>query len=196
MAATKLARKDLQRFYGKHLPKKMRELFDNIVEHSTPAEAVQLDEELAMSRAVATQIVQLGSLAFEDQAKEKLKTEDMVFAADLIQRSMNHVRDMAIAASRIEKDAELKVSMRVINVFVDRIIRAVNEACGNDFETAQKIIDHINETVVLPNEGEISSTGTEITPDQQVCEMDRMILGELGNPINDNDNPAESEIGS
>lgn len=175
-------RREMKSFYGERLPQTIGAVFEDLL-RNPPNESIQLTEELALTRAIAREIVSIGSIALDPEYSDKLRLNDKVDAAAIMTGALNQVRDMTLAASRIEKDTEDKISIRVVYVLMDRIIRAIQEACGQDFELAKRIVQHIDNTVIIPEESEIETTGTEITPDMQVSKMDEMITGENNFPL-------------
>ena len=86
---------------------------------------------------------------------------------------------MVLAVSKIEKDAEDKVSTKAIQLFVRQIVKAIHTACGGDIELAKKIERQIDKDVRLPKEGEdlTQDCTTTATASDFVLEMDKVTLG-------------------
>lgn len=120
-------------------------------------EQVSLYEELAVARATATQALKLASPLFEDQTNAtpemKKLLNDPAFKAlalSTLNDAMGRVKDLVVAASKIEKDAEDKVSVKVINLFILQILRAIESVVGDDRELLMKINDAIDTQVKMP----------------------------------------------
>lgn len=158
------------RFYKRVLSVKLNELLEEILQ--TPhEEQVQLYEELAMSRVFAGEALQLVSVAME--SKEDTTKQ---LAIELSKGALNHVKDMVLAASTIERNASDKVSLRVLNMFVRQIVQAIYKACGTNIQMAERIVALIDETVKIPQEEDCDFGGTSATPDMIVEAMDKTIV--------------------
>jgi len=109
-------------------------------------EQLSLYEELAVSRSTAIESLQLFDVAMEN-GNDKARS----LACECVREAMNHVRDMCLAASRIERDADDKVSARSISLFISQVIRAIHTVTP-DVELAMKIEKEIHKSVRLPEE--------------------------------------------
>lgn len=132
---------------------------------------VSLHEELALTRAAADQAVRLAGAALD---KGDAKTKDL--AIQCMVDALGNVKEMALAVSKIERDIEDKVSLKVIDLFIMQIMKCIYSAVDED--VAQHIEQLINKNVRLPAPGMDPSRlieGTLITPDQIVQDMDNTI---------------------
>ena len=136
-------------------------------------EQVALYEELAVARAAAAQALKLASPIFEP--KKSLTPEVATLAEDpqfkalalsTLKDAMTTVKDLVVAASKIEKDAEDKVSVKVINLFVIQILRAIESVLGADHDDLlRKIQKAIDEQVRMPlNDKQDAVINIEISP--------------------------------
>jgi len=155
-------------FYRHKLGPTLRKAVDELL--SAPhADQVQLYEELALARMQVQQV-----LALIEPAMKKQDTAAL--GAGLLHESLSHVRDMCLAVSRIEKDADDKVSLHVVDSFIVQILRAVYRACGDAHaDIAKRIEEEIETSVRLPVGGDVLAGGTTLTPDQVVKEMDASV---------------------
>ena len=136
-------------YYSKHLGPKLAEL---IKEHLDKPhdEQVALYEELAIARATACQALQLASPLFEDSGKT-LEPELKSLMMSTLNEAMKSVKDLVLAAGKLEKDSKDSVSIKTLNLVVMQIITAVHDVCGTEnLGIAEMIADRINERVRLP----------------------------------------------
>ena len=145
-------------FYGKVLGPKLRDRVEELL--SKPHnEQVQLYEELAISRATAAEALLLSSPLWDEEQAGRLTSETKALMIQTLGQAMDNVKNLVIAASRLEKEAEDKVSTKVLNLIVMQICVAVNEVCGTEhMSIAQAINDAIDEKVRLPLNNKIAST--------------------------------------
>lgn len=134
-------------------------------------EQVSLHEELALTRVAADQAVQLAGIALDkgDADTKNLAIQCMIEA-------LGNVKEMALAVSKIERDIEDKVSLKVIDLFIMQIMKCIQSAVDED--VAQHIEQLIHKNVRLPAPGIDANRlteGTLITPDQIVQDMDNTI---------------------
>lgn len=148
-------------YYHKYLGQKLRDKVDGFL--NMPAqEQLALYEELAISRTTALHAIQM-----YDAAVESGNTTSITLGIECVREAMNHVRDICLAASKIEKDAEDKISARSISIFVTQIIRAIHKVCPDE-KLAMRIEHEIHNSVRVPKELE----ATESTPSDVVVSMD------------------------
>lgn len=159
--------------YGKYLGDTLKKAVDDFL--SEPHhEQVSVYEELAISRLAASQAIKLAQPVLEGRIE--LSAETRALALGCLQDAMNNVRDMVVAAARIEAIATDKVSIRILDTFVTQIIRSIYRVCGDDDEMAAAIEVEIRKTVRLPSK---ESEGIDILP-STILEMDSTITGDGG----------------
>jgi len=154
----KTGRRKLPSFYSKYLgPKlsdKVKELLD--VPHD---EQVSLYQELAIARANACEALKLAQPLYNDDATSKLTPELRSLMISTLRDAMSNVKDLVLAASKLEKEAGDKVSIKVINLIVMQIIMAINDVCGTEnVVIAEAIARAIDERVRLPLNDKLNPT--------------------------------------
>ncbi len=154
--------------YSKHLGKTLKACFADFL-GAPHGEQTQLYEELALARSMTLESVKLFEAAMASNVD---RTKALAYS--LLKDALNHVRDMCLAVSRIEKEAADKVSLGTIDLFVVQVIRAVGRVV--DESTTKLIEKEIRDTVRLPKstdaEVPVGPLGTELTPDVEVTAMD------------------------
>ena len=137
-------------FYSKYLGPKLTEMVrQNLNEPHD--EQVQLYQELAITRSMACEAIKLAQPLFDDDMRKLLDAETQAMIFGTLQSSMSAVKELVLAAARIEKDSKDKVSLKVINLIVAQIIAAVNAECGTEnADLAEAIAKKINDKVRLP----------------------------------------------
>ena len=143
-------------FYSKYLGPRLTEMVrQNLNEPHD--EQVALYQELAITRSMACEAIKLAQPLFDDDMRSKLDTETTAMIFSTLQNAMSSVKDLVLAAARIEKDSKDKVSLKVINLIVAQIINAVNQECGTENEElADAIGKRINDKVRLPMNDKIN----------------------------------------
>jgi len=137
-------------YYSKYLGPKLSEQVKDALNRPHD-EQVSLFEELAVSRGVATQALKLAQPLFDPQQATKLDLDTKVAILGALNQAMAAVKEMVLAAARIEKETKDKVSLKVINLIVTQIIMAVNEVCGaENLDIAEAIAMAIDNKVRLP----------------------------------------------
>ena len=112
-------------------------------------EQVSLYQELAIARAAACEALKLAQPLFDDDTK--LNPETRALIIETLGQAMTNVKELVLAASKLEKDAGDKVSMKVINLIVMQIVFAINDVCGTEhLDLAKAIGKAIDERVRLP----------------------------------------------
>jgi len=160
--------------YSKHLGKVLQDKLNEYL--SEPhSEMLGLYEELAIARVTVED-----SLKLFDAAMNKGDTAARMTASDLIRTALNHVRDMCLAAAKIEREAEDKVSLRVVQLFSNQIVRCIHRVCP-DRGLAIRLEREIRENVRLPKE--VDTTGVDFTVGDQLKDMD--LSTEPGDEDND-----------
>jgi len=137
----------LPSFYSKYLGPKLSERVKELL--SKPHnEQVALYEELAVARAGACEALKLAQPLFEEK---ELSDETKSLIISTLNSAMANVKDLVLAASKLEKEQDDKVSIKVINLIVYQIIVAINEVCGTEHQSiAEAIAQAIDEKVRLP----------------------------------------------
>lgn len=139
---------------------------------------INLYDEIAIARLAAVQALKLAEPVLNGTVD--VKPEVTMLALDCLRESMNHIRDIVIAAAKIEAAAGGKVSLRVIDLIVIQVIKAIHDVCPN-VELADKIEKQIRDTVRLPSENApvdgVIAVGVESTPEVMVMEMDQSVCG-------------------
>lgn len=161
---------NIPRIYSKYLGKTLKEELEAFLGQSHHQQ-VSVYEELAISRVAAAQALRLAEPVLTNDIK--LKPETVALALSCLRDAMNNVRDMVVAAAKIEALATDKISIRYLDTFLTQIIRAIYIACGDEDGIAEVIEQEIRENVRLPI---VSDLGTDSTP-STVLEMDESIVG-------------------
>lgn len=143
-------------FYSKHLGPKLSERVRELLDHPHDVQ-ISLYEELAVARANACEALKLAQPLFDEKTKLNPETRSLII--DTLGTAMTNVKELVLAASRLEKDAGDKVSVKVINLVVMQIVMAINDVCGTKhLGIAQAIEKAIDERVRLPMNDKLSPT--------------------------------------
>lgn len=146
----KTGRRRLPGFYSKYLGPKLSERVRELLD-APHDEQVSLYQELAVARASACEALRLAQPLFDDRQSAKLSPETKSLIIQTLGQAMSNVKDVVLAASRLEREAEDKVSMKVINLVVMQIVLAINDVCGTEhLALAEAIGKAIDERVRLP----------------------------------------------
>jgi len=114
-------------------------------------EQVSLYQELAITRSVACEALKLARPMFDPDLRKQIDDETAAMCMTTLNSAMASVKDLVLAAARIEKDSKDKVSIKVINLIVAQIITAVQDECGEEHESlAESIAQAIDKKVRLP----------------------------------------------
>lgn len=135
--------------YSKHLGPRLKSALEAYLA-APHCEQVALYDEIALARAQVSQALALARPVFEDDPRVKVTAEMRAMALSVLRDSVDHVMRLVSAASKIEKDAEDKVSIRAVNLFIVQIINAVRSVVGDDEALVRRITDAIDEQVRLP----------------------------------------------
>jgi hypothetical protein len=171
--------KHMGQFYHRTLKSTVREKVEEYlaVPHE---EQLSLFEELAVTRASAEQKVaewDQAVLALEqetDPKKRKIKQELADLAAYGMRQALNEVRDMCLAAARVESSQRGLVTPLMLQLFVNQMVRLFYRQLPQ--ETAEMLEKHIRDfrlEVKLPED--YQSQGTDLLPDQTVLLMDQTV---------------------
>lgn len=137
-------------FYSRYLGPKLSERVAELMGKSHD-EQVSLYEELAVARATACEALALAQPLFEPEQSAKLNAETKALMVQTLNQAMSSVKELVLAASRIEKDADDKVSLKVVNLIVQQIVVTINETCGTDqAPLAEAIAKAIDDRIRVP----------------------------------------------
>ncbi len=147
---SKTGKRRLPSYYSKYLGPKLKDRIEELL-NKPHDEQVALYEELALARATAAEALLLAAPLWDGTQSEKLNPDVRALMVQTLSQAMNNVKDLVLAASRIEKEAGDKVSIKVINLIVLQIISAINDVCGTEnLDIAKAIEAAIEEKVRLP----------------------------------------------
>jgi len=151
----KTGQRRLPGFYSKYLGPKLSERVKELLD--TPHdEQVSLYQELAIARANACEALKLSQPLFDGT---KINNETKALIISTLGEAMKNVKELVLAASRLEKDQEDKVSMKVVNLIVMQIIIAINEVCGTEhIVIAKAIASAIDNKIRLPLNNKLNPT--------------------------------------
>ncbi len=136
--------------YSKFLGPKLKDRVEELLKRPHD-EAVNLYEELAVARAIACEALRLAQPLFDDDQELKLTPQTKALMIQTLGQAMDEVKDLVLAASKLEKEAGDKVSLKVMNLIVMQIVLAINDVCGTKhLGLAEAIGAAIDERVRLP----------------------------------------------
>lgn len=122
-------------------------------------EQLSLYEEIAMTRIAAQEAIKLSAPLFNEETAGKLAPETKALMVETLHSAMDGVKEMVVAASKVENAAHDRVSLKVVNLIVYQIVCAVHEACGDEhIDLAEAIAKLIDERVRLPMNDQIDPT--------------------------------------
>lgn len=162
--------------YNRALTKTLAESI-NTLQAAPPAKQLQIFDELALMRDVATEAVKLYSIAREASAAapDNMKLTEQVLAMGAVMREhLNEVVKLCEAAARMEQQAKEKISVPQLHFFVDQLVHAIYLACEGDVIMAKHIEQSIRTNVLLPSMS-AGDQGTLLTPDLDVQAMDATV---------------------
>lgn len=167
--------KHLPSFYKHRLTETLSSRVEVLREVSNE-DQLQLYEELALMRDAATesivvydQSLALLSLKPEDPELKKL-VED---ASKDMRRALESVGDYALKAARIREMTAGKMDSHAIASVIHQMTRIAHDVCeGAHSEVAVELERRLREDIVMPL---ADNRGTDITPDQDVLDMDETI---------------------
>lgn len=168
------------RFYRKFLGPSLREAMEEML-CAREDEQMSLLEELALMRNMAGEAIGLyqGALSIgllpngqPDPTKEQARRLAITNAVSLMSASLEQVRVMAKTASDISAQGKDKYSIATLEVIVEQIVKMVDQCFGDNDEGIKAFNLLIRENLKIPKRG---VDGTELTPDQDVLDMDATI---------------------
>lgn len=122
-------------------------------------EQLSLYEEIAMTRIAAQEAIKLSAPLFNEETAAKLPSETKALMVETLSSAMDNVKEMVVAASKVENAAHDRVSLKVVNLIVYQIVCAVHEACGDEhMALAEAIAKLIDERVRLPMNDQVDPT--------------------------------------
>lgn len=141
-----------------------------------------------MARVLCEEAIKYGVVILESE-DDDIRRDGLADATETIRRALNHVRDMVESASRVEKNAEDKVSIHAVNLWVMQVQRAVKRGVESALpkkpKTAARIVKKIAKeielNVTLPGPGDMKVPeveGVSTTPSDIAAAMDESVLGE------------------
>jgi len=145
-------------YYSKYLGPKLSQVVNELLD-APHDDQVSLYNELAIARASAMQALALAQPLFEESSDVKLNPELKALIIATLGESMKNVKELVLAASKLEKESSDKVSIKVINLVVHQIITAINDVCGTEnMVIAEAIAKAIDERVRLPLNDKLNPT--------------------------------------
>lgn len=179
----------LPMFYQRRLTKTLKKAVQESLGR-TNAEQIALYEELALVREAAGQAVQNYGEAADLQADfesaisagKKISEQDFLAvksvtseAAGQMVAELKNVEHFASAIAKIEAASKDNVTIHLLNSIVHQTVRLFYEVCGvENIALAQRFEKLMKDKIVLPSQMS-NATGTTITPDMDVLEMDGLI---------------------
>jgi hypothetical protein len=137
-------------FYSKYLGPKLSERIKELLDQPHD-EQVSLYQELAVARSTACEALKLAQPLWDEEQSKLIDSETKSLIIQTLSQAMSNVKDLVLAASKLEKEAGDKVSMKTINLIIMQIIMAINDVCGTEhLEIAKSISEAIDERVRLP----------------------------------------------
>ena len=136
-----------------------------------PHEQLNLFEELALMRVQAGQAVKLYGAALE-LPDDNPSAQELQANAGLIMRdSLKDVISTCEAAARIEAASKNRITLNDVAFIVAQIVRIAYEVFDDDMDRAQQFEVLVRDKVKITDSGR----GTDVTPDQDVQDMDDTI---------------------
>ena len=114
--------------YENHLTAKLRDLVAEFSSHPAYAQLTLL-EELALSRSLAVEAIQIYQNVLENP---KASDNSKALATSYVHVALNHVRDMCLAASKVDSLSKQHISAASLTTFVSQIVSTVRELCEED----------------------------------------------------------------
>lgn len=166
----KTGKRRLPSFYSKYLGPKLSERVKELLDQPHD-EQISLYQELAIARATAAEALKLAQPLWDEKQAAKLNEVTKSLMIQTLGQAMNEVKDIVLAASKLEKEAGDKVSMKVINLIVMQIVFAINDVCGTEYlGLAEAIGKAIDERVRLPLNDKLNPTIRVQISDAKVIE--------------------------
>lgn len=169
----------LPRFYSKVLGPKLQERFKELCATSHE-EQVALHEELVLARLSCEQAVKIAAPILEG---DKVKDSTRAMALAALNAGVAHVRETVLACARVEALSKDTVSVRVVQLVIQQVVRIIFKACGDENEEVAKRIEIMVRDIRLPKAGQESS----VEPIELEAEM-REMIGSIGGPEPDKEN--------
>jgi len=116
---------------------------------------LDLRQELAMLRSVATDLIHMYAIAVED------KPGSVLITGQLVTKAMNQVRDMCSVISRIEATRDNLVTRDTLSVIARQLTQAAYDTFGAD-ERTDAFLLRLSEVFFDP------TTATQVSPERLV----------------------------
>lgn len=159
-------------FYSKVLGPTLSEIVKDAVGQS-PTEQLAVFEELALIRAAALPAVAMYDKLKENQSLPPEKKQEALLAAGQIMTAhLKEVISTAEAASRLLNAGKDKFSVHNLQFVVNQIVVAFGEVCGTEHQDLAEQLEAICRNHLKLVAQDPSAQGTELTPDQDVMDMD------------------------
>lgn len=133
-------------------------------------------EELAIMRQIASESVQVYAVAIEGlKDKNNKEAENLrIMAGQLCADSLKMVADFCEKAARIDSLQRDKFSIHTINSVVAQITNMFHSVCekSGNRELAEAFEEKVRNELRVPAAINNTNSGTSLTPDQDVTEMD------------------------
>ncbi len=155
-------------FYSQHLSDTLTQRLADCVD-GDPREALNLFEELALTRIAASEMVKLFAAAekVDGDKGAELRTTASVLMCD----ALKNVQAMCEAAARIENQGKDKYSIHSLKAIINQLVRIAYTVFKDHPEKAAEFKRLVDEEVKMPNE----AIGTTLTPDRDVQDMDETV---------------------
>lgn len=154
-------------FYRKHISESLGKAISEQI-GLDPDEQVQLYEELALIRHVASNFVKLYGAAVEtgDQNTICMAGAGMVEA-------LNNVEAICSAAAKIQQKQRDRFSIHDLKYVVNKLTRMLYDVCGDEHQDiAERFKLMVDEKLALPTGYQ---QGTDLQPDETVLEIDSSV---------------------
>jgi hypothetical protein len=164
-------------FYGKRLGKTLTRVIEEQM-GVDPQEQLSVLEELTLMKETCVPTLAAWERIHEawlaDPGNEKLRQADELYGTH-VRALMGEVVDTALKAERIVNGGKDKFSLETLLFIRNQIIKLMYDVCERHdvHDVAREFESLIVEHVRLPKQA-----GTDITPDEDVTEMDDSIPGE------------------
>ncbi len=160
----------LPTFYSSKLTRTLSAAVEECLDKS-PHEQLNLFEELALMRVQAGDAVKLYGAALELSDDNPAAPELQTDAGLIMRDSLKDVISTCEAAARIEAASKDRITLNDVAFIVAQIVRIAYEVFDDDMERAQQFEVLVRDKVKITDGGR----GTDITPDQDVQDMDGTI---------------------
>lgn len=169
----------MKRYFSRHLGQALSDKIVELAESPFP-DQVELFEELAVARVMAVEALKLAEPVLNGASDVKESTRALAF--ECLRDTMNHVKDMVTAVSKVDALSRGKVSLQTVNLIVLQVVKIIHDECEGDEDLGKRIEKKIMAEVRLPaDENDVKvriADGISSTPDMIASEMDESVCGE------------------